>query len=212
MEQHELRPPRGAKHARKRVGRGNAGGQGTYAGKGTKGQQARAGSGPRPGFEGGQTPLIRRLPRRRGFHNPFRVAFTPVNLRDLAKFPANAEVTPETLREAGIVRSLRKPIKVLSLGELSTPLTVRTHRVSAAARAKIEAAGGSAEETMARKTPEQKRKRKGAIAARARAAQAAAKQEKQAEEPSAEEKAEEPPAEEKQDDSGSETSESPATE
>ena len=201
MEQHELRPPRGAKHSRKRIGRGNAS-QGTYAGKGTKGQQARAGSGPRPGFEGGQTPLIRRLPRRRGFHNPFRVAFTPVNLRDLAKFPANTEVTPEALREAGIVRSLRKPIKVLSVGELSAPLTVKTHRVSAGARAKIEAAGGSAEETMARKTPEQKRKRKGAIAARAKAEQAAQqkqkKQEEAAEEPSADEK--------KQDDSGSETS------
>lgn len=201
MEQHELRPPRGAKRGRKRIGRGNASGQGTYAGRGIKGQQARAGSGPRPGFEGGQTPLIRRLPRRRGFHNPFRVAFTPVNLRDLAKLPANTEVTPEALREAGIVRSLRKPIKVLSVGELSTPLTVRIHRVSAAARAKIEAAGGSVEELMARRTPEQKRKRKGAIAARAKAEQAATKQKKQAEEPSADEKQE-------QDDSGSETSES----
>jgi large subunit ribosomal protein L15 len=203
VEQHELRPPRGAKHARKRVGRGNAS-QGTYAGKGTKGQQARAGSGPRPGFEGGQTPLIRRLPRRRGFHNPFRVAFTPVNLRDLAKFPANSEVTPETLREAGIIRSLSKPIKVLSLGELSAPLTVKIARVSAAARAKIEAAGGSAEETMARKTPEQKRKRKGAIAARAKAEQAAQQKQKQ-EEPAGESPADE---KKKQDDSGSESSES----
>ena len=199
MEQHELRPPRGAKRGRKRVGRGNASGQGTYAGKGLKGQQARAGSGPRPGFEGGQTPLIRRLPRRRGFHNPFRVAFIPVNLRDLAKFPANSEVTPETLREAGVVRSLGKPIKVLSVGELSAPLTVRTHRVSAAARAKIEAAGGTAEELMPRRPPEQKRKRKGAIAAAAKAERAPKKQEREAEEAS---------TSEKQDDSGSETSES----
>lgn len=156
-----------------------------------KGQQARAGSGPRPGFEGGQTPLVRRLPTRRGFHNPFRVQFTPVNLRDLSRLPANSEVTPETLREAGIVRSLKRPIKLLSVGELSAPLTVRTHRVSAAARAKIEAAGGTVEELMARKSPEQKRKRKRA------AARVPPKQQAKSEETGSE----------GQDDSGSETSE-----
>ena len=197
MLQHELRPPRGAKRPRKRVGRGNASGQGTYAGKGMKGQQARAGSGPRPGFEGGQTPLIRRLPRRRGFHNPFRVQFTPVNLRDLAKFPANSEVTPETLRAAGVVSSLKHPIKLLSVGELSAPLTVKTHRVSAGARAKIEAAGGTVEELMARKPPEQHRKRK----------RAAARPEAKAEPEEKEAASEDAPAEE-QDDSSSENSES----
>ena len=197
MLQHELRPPRGAKRPRKRVGRGNASGQGTYAGKGMKGQQARAGSGPRPGFEGGQTPLIRRLPRRRGFHNPFRVQFTPVNLRDLSKFPPNSEVTPETLREAGVVSSLKYPIKLLSVGELSAPLTVKTHRVSAGARAKIEAAGGTVEELMARKPPEQHRKRK----------RAAARPEAKAEPEEKEAASEDAPAEE-QDDGSSENSES----
>lgn len=153
MEQHELRPPRGAKRPRKRVGRGNASGQGTYAGRGIKGQKSRSGGGVRPGFEGGQTPLIRRLPRRRGFHNPFRVAYNPVNVKDLAKLPADSEVTPESLRASGIVRSLRRPIKVLGNGELTVALTVRTHRVSAAARAKIEAAGGTVEELTPRPSP-----------------------------------------------------------
>lgn len=194
MQQHELRPPRGARRQRKRVGRGNASGHGTYAGRGLKGQQARSGSGPPRGFEGGQTPLIRRLPRRRGFHNPFRVAYTPVNLRDLARFPAQSEVTPETLREAGVVRSLRYPIKVLGDGELAAALTVRTHRVSAAARAKIEAAGGTVEELTPRPSPEEKRRRK-AERTRAQAPRAE-------EEPAAEEA-----AREEHDDSDSETSE-----
>ena len=153
MEQHELRPPRGAKRPRKRVGRGNASGQGTYAGRGLKGQKSRSGGGVRPGFEGGQTPLIRRLPTRRGFHNPFRVEYNPVNVKDLAKLPADSEVTPESLRASGIVRSLRRPIKVLGDGELTVALTVRTHRVSASARAKIEAAGGTVEELTPRPPP-----------------------------------------------------------
>lgn len=146
MEQHALRSPRGATHPRKRVGRGDGSGRGTYSGRGIKGQQSRSGHGPSPAFEGGQTPLVRRLPRRRGFRNPFRVAYTPVNLRDLARFDAGSEVTPESLRERGIVRSLRQPIKVLGTGELEIALTVRVPRISSAARAKIEAAGGAAEE------------------------------------------------------------------
>lgn len=159
MEQHKLRPPRGAKRPRKRIGRGNASGHGTYSGRGIKGQQARAGSHVRPGFEGGQTPLIRRLPRRRGFNNPFRVSYTPVNLRDLAQFPAGSEVTPESLRETGIVRSSRRPIKILGDGEVSAAVTVRAHRVSSAARAKIESAGGTVEELTPRPDkPEKKRK------------------------------------------------------
>lgn len=178
MQQHELRPPRGAKRARKRVGRGNASGHGTYAGKGIKGQQARSGPGPRPGFEGGQTPLIRRLPARRGFSNPFRVAFVPINLRDLGRFPAGSEVTPEALRDSGLVRTLRRPIKILGEGEVSAALTVRVHRVSASARSKIEAAGGTVEELLAPKPP---RKRKGAPAAQERAA--AAQQEPEEAEP-----------------------------
>ena len=153
MEQHQLRAPRGAKKPRKRVGRGNASGHGTYSGRGIKGQQARSGYRTRPGFEGGQNPLIRSLPRRRGFRNPFRVVYTPVNVQDLNRLPAGSEVTPEALRETGIVRSLRYPIKILGNGELTAALTVRTHRVSSAARSKIEAAGGTVEELTPRPTP-----------------------------------------------------------
>ena len=158
MQQHELRPSPGARKRRKRVGRGNASGHGTYAGKGLKGQQARSGRGPHPGFEGGQTPLIRRLPRRRGFHNPFRVEYTAVNLRDLSKFAAGSEVTPESLRKQGIVRTLRQPIKLLGDGDMSAALTVRVHRVSAAARAKVEAAGGTVEELAPRVKKQRQRK------------------------------------------------------
>ena len=153
MQQHELRPPRGSKKTRKRIGRGNASGKGTYAGKGMKGQQARAGSGPRPGFEGGQTPLIRKLPVRRGFRNPFRIAFTPVNLSDLERLPEGGEVTLESLVAARIIHSSEDVIKLLGDGEVSRALTVRVHRVSAAARRKIEAAGGSVHELMLRKEP-----------------------------------------------------------
>jgi large subunit ribosomal protein L15 len=124
-----------------------------------KGQQARAGSGPRPGFEGGQTPLIRRLPVRRGFRNPFRVEFTPVNLRDLARLPASAEVTPDSLKAAGIIHSAEGIIKLLGTGDIQDARTVRVHRVSATARTKIEAAGGSVQETMMRKPPKERKVR-----------------------------------------------------
>lgn len=144
MQAHELRPPRGAKRARKRVGRGNASGHGTYSGRGLKGQKARAGRKPRLGFEGGQTRLIKRLPRRRGFTNPFRREYSPVNLRDLARFPAGTEVTPELLKESRVLRSLRRPVKVLAGGSISRPLVVKAHGFSAGARQKIEAAGGQA--------------------------------------------------------------------
>ena len=171
MEQHELRPPRGAKRPRKRIGRGNASGHGTYSGRGIKGQQSRAGSGPSHAFEGGQTPLVRRLPRRRGFTNPFRVSYTPVNLHDLAKFPDGGEVTPESLHEMGVVRSLRRPVKLLGDGELSVALMVRTHRVSDTARAKIEAAGGTVEELTPRPPPSE-RETKAERRAKARASKA----------------------------------------
>jgi large subunit ribosomal protein L15 len=156
-----------------------------------KGQQARAGSGPRPGFEGGQTPLIRRLPTRRGFTNPFRVAYAPVNLRDLAKFEPGSEVTPESLRARGIVRNLSKPIKLLGTGEITAALTVRAHRVSAAAREKIEAAGGSVEELTSREKTIRQRKHLREASAKAKPATAA-----------------DEAASEERDDSGSESSES----
>src|SRR6266571_3771429 len=143
MQAHQLKPPAGAKHARKRIGRGNAAGQGTYSGRGLKGQKARAGRKPRRFFEGGQTRLIKKLPRRRGFTNPFRVEYSPVNLDDLRLFEDRSEVTPEGLKEKGILRSLRKPVKVLAGGGIDRALTVHAHKFSLAAKEKIETAGGT---------------------------------------------------------------------
>ncbi len=141
----ELAPPRGATRARKRLGRGNSAGGGTYAGKGLKGQKSRSGKNVRMGFEGGQTPLVRRMPALRGFRNRWRVAYQPVNTGTLEKrFEDGAEVTPESLRATGILRHLREPVKVLARGEITRALHVRAHKFSAAARARIEAAGGSA--------------------------------------------------------------------
>ena len=146
MQAHELRPPKGARHKRKRVGRGDGSGHGSHSGRGSKGQKARSGGGPRLGFEGGQTPLIKRLPRRRGFTNIFRVEYAPVNLKQLERFEEGTEVTPELLREVGIIKTLRQPVKVLGDGEITKALIVRAHRFSAVAKGKIEAAGGSVEE------------------------------------------------------------------
>jgi large subunit ribosomal protein L15 len=131
------------------VGRGNASGKGTYSGKGLKGQKSRTGRKPGVGFEGGQTRLIKRLPRRRGFTNIFRVEYSPVNLRDLERFEAGTEVTPELLKQSRLVSTLRRPIKVLALGEVTKALTVRAHKFSATAKEKIEKAGGSAQEIAA---------------------------------------------------------------
>jgi large subunit ribosomal protein L15 len=156
MQAHQLKPPRGAKHARKRVGRGNAAGQGTYSGRGLKGQKARSGNKPRRFFEGGQTRLFKKLPFRRGFTNPFRVEYQPVNLDDLQKLDEGAEVTPELLKDKGVLRSIRKPVKILASGELTKKLSVTAHRFSLAAKEKIEAAGGSVVELTERK---QKRER-----------------------------------------------------
>ncbi len=146
MLAHELRPPKGSKHARKRVGRGNASGRGTYSGRGVKGQKSRSGGKPKLGFEGGQTKLIKRLPRRRGFTNIFRKEYSAVNLRDLERFESGTEVTPELLKESRVLRTLRRPVKVLATGELTKPLTVKAHKFSVTAKAKIEAAGGTVQE------------------------------------------------------------------
>jgi len=146
MLAHELKPPKGSKRARRRIGRGNASGHGTYSGRGLKGQKSRAGHKPKLGFEGGQTKLIKRLPRRRGFTNIFRKEYEAVNLRDLERFQAGTEVTPELLKESRIIRTLRRPVKVLASGELTKPLTVKVHKFSVTAKEKIEAAGGSAQE------------------------------------------------------------------
>jgi len=146
MRLHELRPPMGAKKARKRVGRGDSSGHGSYSGRGMKGQNSRSGGGVRPGFEGGQQPLITRLDKLPGFTNIFRKEFTVINLDRLAKFPANSEVTPQVLLESGAVRDLRKPVKVLGRGEIDRPLVVEANRFSGSARRKIEEAGGTVRE------------------------------------------------------------------
>jgi large subunit ribosomal protein L15 len=136
----------GAKKARKRVGRGDSSGHGSYSGRGMKGQNSRSGGGVRPGFEGGQQPLITRLDKLPGFTNIFRKEFTVINLDRLAKFPANSEVTPQVLLESGAVRDLRKPVKVLGRGEIDRPLVVEAHRFSGSARRKIEEVGGTVRE------------------------------------------------------------------
>jgi large subunit ribosomal protein L15 len=144
MRQHELRQPPGATHRRKRVGRGNASGHGTYATRGLKGQKARSGGGVRPGFEGGQLPLVRRMARKRGFRNPFRVQYEEVNISQLARFAVGSQVDAQALRAARLIRSARRPVKVLGDGTLSVKLTVEAVSFTKSAVAKIEAAGGSA--------------------------------------------------------------------
>jgi len=144
MQQHELRQPKGATHKRKRVGRGNASGHGTYSGKGLKGQKARAGGGVRPYFEGGQLPLVRRMARKRGFRNPFRIEYEEVNVSSLGeRFKAGATVDAPALRAARLIRSARRPVKILGDGEISVALTVEATSFTRSAIAKIEGAGGS---------------------------------------------------------------------
>ena len=145
MKLHELQGPKGARKSRKRVGRGIAAGQGKTAGRGTKGQGARSGGSKGPYFEGGQLPLVRRLPFKRGFTNIFKVQYVPVNLYRLEEFEADAEISPATLAAAGIIKSAELPIAILGHGELDRPLVVKAHRFSSSARAKIEEAGGSVE-------------------------------------------------------------------
>src|SRR5215213_6339924 len=136
MQLHDLRPPKGSKKTRKRVGRGQAAGGGTTAGKGTKGQKARAGGGVAPYFEGGQLPLVRKLPYRRGFRNVNRVEYQAVNLADLAAFAAGATVDVAALVGAGLLKNDREKVKVLGTGELDRALTVTAHKFSASARQK----------------------------------------------------------------------------
>jgi large subunit ribosomal protein L15 len=142
----DLRPAPGSRHNRKRVGRGNGSGRGTYCGRGVKGQKSRSGYKMRPGFEGGQLPLIKRLPRKRGFTNIFRMQYSIVNVGRLNIFKPESEVTPEKLLAAGMVKSLRYPIKILAGGDIDRSLTVKADRFSAAAKAAIESAGGKTEE------------------------------------------------------------------
>lgn len=144
MKQHELRPPKGAVKARKRVGRGIGSGHGKTAGRGMMGQRARSNPGISPLFEGGQRPLVQRLPTKRGFHNPFRVEYSAVNIGRLAEtFGAGATITPRVLWERRVVRRLDRPVKILGSGELDIPVHVYAHAFSESARHKITAAGGT---------------------------------------------------------------------
>ncbi|MFA5316393.1 MAG: 50S ribosomal protein L15 [Dehalococcoidales bacterium] len=146
--QDELHPAPGAVKKRKRVGRGNASGHGTYSCRGRKGQKSRSGGSLTRGFEGGQLPLIQRLPRKRGFTNIFRIEYQVVKTDQLNIFDAESEVTPGTMIDRGLVKSSRKPVKVLANGELKQPLTVNAHKFSAAAKTIIEAAGGKVVEVV----------------------------------------------------------------
>lgn len=146
MELKDLKPAEGSKRDRKRVGRGPASGNGKTAGRGMNGQKSRAGGGKGAGFEGGQTPLARRLPKLPGFRNFNRVEYVPVNVSRLdAKFNAGDLVDADTLYAAGIIKNVTDPIKVLGDGEITKALTVRVDKVSASAKAKIEAVGGKVE-------------------------------------------------------------------
>jgi large subunit ribosomal protein L15 len=140
---HDLQPASGAKKRRMRKARGIAAGKGKTAGRGMNGQNSRAGGGVKPWFEGGQLPLVRRLPHKRGFRNRSRVHYVAVNLAQLAGF--ETEVSPQSLAQAGIIKKETVPVAVLGEGELDRALTVRAHRFSASAKSKIEAAGGVAE-------------------------------------------------------------------
>ncbi|ASZ06465.1 MULTISPECIES: 50S ribosomal protein L15 [Enterococcus] len=144
MKLHELKPAEGSRQVRNRVGRGTSSGNGKTSGRGQKGQKARSGGGVRLGFEGGQTPLFRRLPKR-GFTNVNRKEYAVINLDVLNRFEDGAEVTPVALVEAGIVKNEKAGIKVLANGELTKKLTVKAAKFSKAAQDAIEAAGGSIE-------------------------------------------------------------------
>src|SRR5262249_28663434 len=145
MSLSNLRPPKGAKHAKKRIGRGQGAGQGKNAGRGHKGAKSRSGFKFKRGFEGGQMPLHRRVPKR-GFHNHFRVEYEIVNLDTLAaKFDTGTVITPELLREHGLVSGRQSPVKVLARGDVNKALTIRVHKFSGKAAEKIGAAGGTAE-------------------------------------------------------------------
>jgi len=144
MKIHELSPAEGSRKKGKRVGRGPGSGHGKTSCRGHKGQKSRSGGGPRPGFEGGQMPLHRRLPKR-GFNNIFKKYYSIVNIKDLNRFAPNSNVDSEALRKAGLVRKAGDGIKLLGNGEISHPVVIQVHKVSKAAKEKIEASGGKVE-------------------------------------------------------------------
>ena len=144
MKLHDLAPPRGAKRRPKRIGRGPGSGHGKTSTKGHKGLLARSGGGKRPGFEGGQMPLVRRLPKH-GFINPFRTEYAIVNLKSLADVETTEAITPEFLVKEGMIRKKGQLVKILGLGEITRPLVIQAHKFSKSAETKIQAAGGRAE-------------------------------------------------------------------
>ena len=144
LKLNELRPPRGARKARRRVGRGDSSGYGSYSGRGMKGQKSRSGGGVRVGFQGGQLALIKSLPMIRGFTARSHHEYQLVNLDGLEGVPEGGEVTPATMAAAGLIRSPDRPVKVLGRGKIEVAITVEAHRFSKAARTAIEAAGGTA--------------------------------------------------------------------
>lgn len=145
MKLHDLKPAPGSTRDRKRVGRGHGSGYVKTAGRGTKGQKSRSGGRLRPGFEGGQNPIYQRMPYKRGFKNFFKKEYELVNVGAIEEFGLDSPVTPESLKERGLIRTTRAPLKILGDGELSTAVEVHAHKFSASAREKIEAAGGKVE-------------------------------------------------------------------
>ena len=141
-----LKPSRGANRKNKRVGRGIGTGHGKTSTRGYKGQKSRSGRDLRPGFEGGQLPIIKRLPWTRGFTNVAKIQYSGVNVGDLKLFDTGSEVSPESMLDKGLVKSIKFPVKILGNGELEKSLTVRANKFSATAKTKIEAAGGKVEE------------------------------------------------------------------
>ena len=144
MKLHELNAPKGAKHAQKRKGRGNGSGLGKTSGRGMNGQNSRSGGGVRLGFEGGQMPLYRRLPKR-GFTNNFATVYTTINVADLNRFEDGTVVTPELLKEMKMVKQVKDGVKILGDGTLDKKITVQAQKFTKSAVEKIEAAGGKAE-------------------------------------------------------------------
>jgi large subunit ribosomal protein L15 len=144
MKLHDLKPAAGSTHESKRLGRGHGSGKGKSAGRGNNGQKARAGSGPHPAFEGGQNEMTRRLPFKRGvgFFNRYSVHYEVFNIGDIAESQAD-ELTPELMVEAGLIKNLKRPVKILGNGDVNRPLKITAHKFSATARTKIEAAGGA---------------------------------------------------------------------
>ncbi len=143
LQQHTIKPYKNSSHRRKRVGRGNSSGHGTYSGRGVKGQKQRSGGKIRAGFQGGQTPLMRQMPKLKGFKSPLQVKYQPINVEDLNKFAEGTEINMETLLAKGLIKHTNQPVKLLGNGEIKVKLQIKVAKVSRSAQEKIEKAGGN---------------------------------------------------------------------